>query len=192
VSEPTSSDRAWAAAHRRLTSIARAGSWVCGALLLGVSIIVLAEVLGRNFFGARWHGAEELAGYVFAITVAWGFAYCLVDRNHIRLDFVYQSMSRAWQRAWDIVSLAALFVFAAFLAWKAWGTLHESWVFDSVSTKNLQVPLWIPQGLWALSFGFFALSALFLLVYAIRLALRRRLDELRAVAGIPNAAQHDG
>jgi TRAP-type C4-dicarboxylate transport system permease small subunit len=182
----------WARAHRALARIALGGSWVCGALLLAVSFLVLFEVLGRNYFDLRWAGAEEIAGYVFAISIAWGFALCLFERNHIRLDFLYTRMRATTRRIWDVLSLFSFTAFGGFLAWKAWLTWEESWSFESTSTTSLHVPLAIPQALWALGLTFFALASGFLAIHALVLIARRRIAAVDRIAGIPNSAPPNG
>ncbi|UCE32027.1 MAG: TRAP transporter small permease [Burkholderiales bacterium] len=178
-------DRLLAPLHR----FAQISAWICGGLLTAVSVLVVIEVIGRNFFGLRQHGSDELAGYAFAITVAWGFGYCVLERSHIRLDFVYRRLPWFGQALADAASVLSLLVLAAFLAWKAWLTFLESWEFDSTSTTILQISLWKPQLMWSLGMSFFALCCAAVAVVLLVRATQRRRSGMRRIAGIPGVGE---
>jgi TRAP-type C4-dicarboxylate transport system permease small subunit len=117
--------------------------------------------------------------------VAFGFAHTLAVRRHTRID-LFLSRLPAWPKAAAHV-LAALAIAGldGFLAWRGSAELSESIEFMSVSTSPLQVPLWIPQGVWVAGLSLFALVAVLLALHAAFLLARGRVREVNAWYGPP-------
>lgn len=176
--------------HRTLHRLSRWGVWLSGSAILLSTFLILAEIVLRNFNASIYVGAGEVAGYVFAIAVAWGFSYCLFERAHVRIDVGYRFLGPRWRLALDFVSLVVLLAFAIVLAERAWTTMAESRLFGSVSITPLQTPLWLPQLLWACGFVFFAANIAFLIVRILVLALSARLDEAARI--YPATAESEG
>ena len=71
--------------------LARGCSWLAvaaGWTLLALAILVTFETIVRKFFGFSIQGADEIGGYVLAISSSIGFCYALVMRAHIRIDLL--------------------------------------------------------------------------------------------------------
>jgi len=167
-----------------LYRLSRLSVWVCGTGFLLSACFVFVEVVLRNVT-TSYIGSDEIAGYVFAVAVAWGFSFCLYERAHVRIDVAYQSLARRL-RAWlDLLSLVALLLFSSLIALRAWRTYQESWDFQAVSITPLQTPMWIPQLVWAVGLVFFAFNCAFLAIYVLTLLLRGQTVRANAVAGIP-------
>ena len=60
-----------------------------GVILVLAACLVVFEVIARKFFSFTITGVEELSGYAYAISMAWGFSFTLFQRGHIRVDVVY-------------------------------------------------------------------------------------------------------
>ncbi|MEZ5649047.1 MAG: TRAP transporter small permease [Burkholderiaceae bacterium] len=170
-----------------LHRVSRLCAGFMGAGYLIVALFTTADVLMRKWFNSPLIGVEEIAGYVFAVSTVWGFAYCLFERVHVRIDAAYQLLPVA-ARAWlDVLALLALLSFVAMLSWRAWGTLAETLAYDSTSLTSLQTPMWIPQSLWVGGFLFLLISNVVLLLAAVAALLRGRYDQVQQLAGIPSA-----
>src|SRR5204863_6310911 len=94
-------------AHR----VSHAGGLFGGALLLLAAALVSVDVVIRKWFLVTLGGADELAGYALAISSAWGLAYALVNRVHIRIDSLYVILPVRVCAVLDIASVLALAVF---------------------------------------------------------------------------------
>jgi TRAP-type C4-dicarboxylate transport system permease small subunit len=172
-----------------LKRMSRWSVWVGGAAFTLVSIMVLLEVIGREFFGLRSAGSGEIAGYVFAVVTAWGFSYALFERAHIRIDVAYQKFGDRLRGIMDMVGLFCIFLFSVVLSQKALDTVIESVEYGAVSTTSLQVSLWVPQLLWAIGMIYFSISVLGMFLYVLVLKLYGQRQLARQVAGIPSSIE---
>lgn len=159
---------------------ARAG----GAVIALCVLLVAAEVALRNLFNLAVLHSFELSVYGFAAAVAFGFAYTLTERAHIRIDVLYARLPLAARALADVAAMIAMTGLAAVMAWRAWDVVAASARLGAVSNTTLQLPLVIPQGLWACGLSWFALVALLLAAQTLCYLLTGRLDELHGFAGV--------
>jgi TRAP-type C4-dicarboxylate transport system permease small subunit len=142
--------------------------WAGGALLLAAALTVSVDVIARKLFTVSLGGADELSGYAFAIGSAWAFPFALLRRANVRVDALYQHLPARLCALLDILALAALGVFAVFLARYAWDVMATSWSLASRSNSALKVPLWIPQALWVAGLLLFLATLALMLARALR------------------------
>ena len=65
------------------TFASRIAVWLGGAMLLFAALLTTAEVFLRKFFSFSFGGADEISGYMFAISTT--FAYAYTSLKHIDL-----------------------------------------------------------------------------------------------------------
>ncbi len=170
---------------RQLTPVTRLFTLLCGWWLLGYSLLVCADLVARRYFGVSLQGTDEIGGYTLAGLCAFGFAHTLLVRRHTRID-LFLSRMPAWPRAFaHVLAAIAIAAFAGFVATRGWAEVADSIDFMSVSTSPLQVPLWIPQGVWFAGLALFGLMATLLALHATTLLLRGRVREVNAWYGPP-------
>lgn len=133
-----------------------AGGYAC----LGLSFLIVIEILARKVFNHSLQGVDEIGGYVVAITGTFGMALATVTRTHTRIDVLLLRLPRHAQAWLNLLAFVALGIGAAFMAWMGWRTLADSLAFGAVSSTPLQVPLWVPQSLWVGGLCLFAIAAL--------------------------------
>lgn len=157
---------------RKLARLARFAAIGSGLLLLGAAGLMTVEILSRRLFHFGLIGVDELAGYAFAIAMAWGFAQALFMRAHIRVDLVYLQLPAGVQRFLDVVALGAFTGIIGILVTHAWGTLAESLRLGARASTPLATPLWIPQALWLAGLIFFLICLAGLLFDLVRALAR--------------------
>ncbi len=172
---------------RKLARLARFAAIGSGLLLLGSAGLMTAEILVRRLFHHSLVGVDELAGYAFAIAMAWGFAQALFMRAHIRVDLVYLRLPVRVQRLLDVLALAAFAGIIGIVVFHAWGTLAESLRLGARASTPLATPLWIPQALWLAGLIFFLICLIALLFDLVR-ALVRGEKALAAELGASESA----
>ena len=151
----------------------RAMAWVAGGLLLVAVAMVVAEIVLR-LMGSGLASAHELSGYILAVVSAWGFAYALVERAHVRIDVVYLNCRTPLRAAMDALALVTVAAVAAVIVWQAIGVVDTSIARGSRANTPLQTPLWIPQAIWFAGLVWFLITALVLtLRVAVALVARR-------------------
>jgi TRAP-type C4-dicarboxylate transport system permease small subunit len=167
--------------------ISRVGAVIGGAMLLIASILICIDITTRYLFTWTLGGADELSGYALAISSAWGFSAALLTRSHIRIDTVYVRVSARLRAALDLLSLATFIFFFSLITWYAWGVLKQSWVSDSHSLSEIQMPLIVPQGLWVMGLAFFVLVSLLQFARAVRALVQGDMNGLFAMIGSKSA-----
>lgn len=160
-----------------------------GVLLLLASVVVGIDVVLRKWFLVTLGGADELAGYALAISSAWGLAYALVKRVHIRIDSLYVLLPARVCAVLDIASVLAFLVFFGVVSWHAFFVLEQSALSGSRSLSPLGTPLVIPQALWVAGLVEFAAIALLLLVRGTIFLVVGDVERVRRLLGSRSAVE---
>jgi TRAP-type mannitol/chloroaromatic compound transport system permease small subunit len=97
-------------------------------LSLFMVVVTFLVVVLRYAFDLGWIGMQESVTYMHATLFMLGAAYTLRRNGHVRVDIVYQRMSRRG-RAWvDLLgTLLLLTPVCVFIAWVGWEYVAESW-----------------------------------------------------------------
>ncbi len=155
-----------------------------GTVILLSALLVTADVAARNLgLGLRLH-AFELTNYTFASAVAFGFAFALTERSHIRIDLLYRCLPVRARAVLDATALASLTGLGAGMAWHGWGVVAASLRLGARPNSTLDIPLAAPQALWAAGLTWFALIAALLTASAVAGLARGRVAEVHAVSGV--------
>ncbi|MEM9628750.1 MAG: TRAP transporter small permease [Pseudomonadota bacterium] len=147
-----------------------------GYACLGLSFLIVFEILARKLLNFSVQGVDEIGGYVVAITGTFGMALAASMRAHTRIDVLLNRLPVRLQAGLNILAYVCLALSAAFMAYMAWTTLSESLLFKSRASTPLQTPLWLPQGLWLAGLVLFALTAIAMAARAL-IRLRTGLDD---------------
>lgn len=154
-----------------------------GWWLIAFSLASCFEMVSRKLFAFSLQGVDEIGGYTLAVTSAIGFSYTLITRGHTRVDFLLSRLPAGLRSFLNWFAMASLSAMALFGMYRASNVLSETIEFQSTATTPLQTPLWIPQGIWFVGYGLFALISLYLAVHATLLLLRGRRRELDLAYG---------
>jgi len=173
----------------RARLIARGAARGGGALLLAGAVIVSIDVLARKFLNLSLGGADELAGYAFAIGTAWSFAFVVLERGNVRVDALYIHLPATLAAALDLLALLALLAFISVVARYGWDLMAGSFDRGARSNSALAVPLWIPQALWWLGYAIFTLIVMLLIVRVAHALWRRDFTAVARLAGARSTAE---
>ncbi|KAA2235531.1 TRAP transporter small permease subunit [Salinarimonas soli] len=143
---------------------------IAGLMILASAMLISYDVLVRKFLLITVGGADELAGYAFAVGTSWAFAFTLLRRANVRVDALYSRLPSRACAFLDLLGLVCLLVFVGYLAWRAALVLQDSILFSTRATTPLATPLWIPQSLWVAGFSLF-LFAIVPLIFIVAQAL---------------------
>lgn len=140
--------------------------WIGGGALLLSAFVVSGDVLLRKFAGITMAGADEIAGYVFAVATSWAFAVTLREKSNIRIDILYNLAPTTGRLVLDVLSFLAIGFLIAFMLRSAMLITLDSYNLGTISVTPLQTPLAIPQIIWL---GGFVIAMLMWLALALRL-----------------------
>lgn len=167
-----------------IDTAAQYGARLGGAMILASAVLVSLEVVVRNLgINIRLH-SFELTNYGFAVAVAFAFAYAVTQRAHIRIDVLYHLMPIGLRAILDLLALVLLAILSSGMAFYAWKVVAHSARLGARPNSTLDIPLSLPQGLWALGLTWFALVSSILTLRAVTQILRGRLATLHAEAGV--------
>lgn len=162
--------------------IVQVGGWS----LLGAACLVTYDVITRKLLNISIAGADEISGYVFAISTACAYSYALLTRANIRIDFVYNKFPLPVQRILDLVSMALTAGLFAVICYFSYDLVADAITYQSRSITPLQTPLAIPQTIWFAALCFALFTALVLFALAFLSLLKGDLKHVGDLLGIPS------
>lgn len=140
------------------------------ASLVGLTLLITANVLMRYLFSAPITWADEFAAYCLLGIVFFGLAYALQDNTHIKIDFLVTMLPKKLQR---ILTMAAHLVgvfFATLLVLGAFSRVKSFWKLNTQSMGEFEFSLYLPASILILGTGMFFLV---MLVKTLRLIFGR-------------------
>lgn len=146
-------------AARALDRLYLGASALAAACLVGIALLVLAQIVGR-WFGVVVPSAEDFAGYLLAAATFLALAPTLKAGGHVRVDLLWTRLPSRGRAAVESCVLLLGLLFAVWAAWHAGAMVVESWRFGEVASGHVPVPLWIPQAPMAIGLAVFALALL--------------------------------
>lgn len=166
--------------RRIVDTLGRVMGYAAGWGFIVTSFFMTFDIIARRFFGFSSQATTEITSYALAFGIAWGLAHTLSLRAHVRIDVLVMRFPlrvRVWLH---LASLAALSVFAAFIAKSAYDLVAESLLFGATDISVIRTPLAIPQGLWAFGLCVFFLLIVLMLVENVLLAIAGRYETVEA------------
>lgn len=157
--------------------------WIGGALLIFAAIMTTIDVLVRKIFNWSFGGADEIAGYIFAISTALAFAFATLHRTHVRIDALYLQLPKILRPFIDILGFLLLGGFLAIVTERAFAVWLNSYESDSVSITPLVTPLAIPQGFWLIGLVFFMIVFTLILLRLIVALFQRDWTRIAHLVG---------
>jgi TRAP-type C4-dicarboxylate transport system permease small subunit len=152
-------------------------------MLIASAIYVSADLIARKVLNQSLVGANEISGYVLAVSTAWAFSYALLKRSHIRIDVFYQYLPRRWRAAIDVAAVAALAGFAAIFVWYANRYFLQVWERGTRSITSLALPLWIPMLAWYAGWIVFLIVSVYVTLVSARAYVRGEIAAVRSRVG---------
>ena len=155
---------------------------ICSALfgyaLLGLSLMVVVDIVSRKLLGFSLQGTDELGGYVLAIGSTLAFSVALIGQGHIRVDILRGVLPRTARAVLDWLSAVLMAALAALLTWVSYLMLSDSISYGSIAPTPWGTPLAMPQGAWFIGMVMLLLVALWLALCASILFFSGRHERL--------------
>jgi TRAP-type C4-dicarboxylate transport system permease small subunit len=158
---------------QRVTKLSQVAVWIGGALLIFAALMTTVDVILRKLFSWSFGGADEIAGYMFAISTALAMSYALLQRTHVRIDAFYTILPPRVRTVLDIIAFLMLASFLGLITERAYAVFIGSYESSSVSITPLVTPLAIPQAFWFAGFVFVML-VIVLIAFRIVVAVFQR------------------
>ncbi len=130
--------------RRLLNFLYDACAWLAALCMIGVLVMVLLSILGRQVPLPRArHGCLRrlLHGRLGLLALA----HTLKKGEHIRVTLLLSHLHGSARRGLEIWALTAAVLIAGLFAWFSVRLAWQSHAFNDISTGNDATPLWIPQ-----------------------------------------------
>lgn len=163
---------------RWLDRTASAALSLSGWTYLAITALICFDIVVRRLLGFSTGSTTELSGYLMAMGMAWGLAGSLYERAHVRIDVLVQKLPlpvRAWLH---VASLLVLAVVVGFFTWGAVSLAHDSYSLGATDLSSFQMPLAVPQALWAAGIALLLLACIALLARSARSLASRSYDDV--------------
>ena len=130
--------------RRFLDFLYDAAAWAAALCMIGVLVMVLTSILGRQF---HFHlpGTDAYAGYAMAAAGFLALAHTLKRGEHIRVTLIIGRLTGGTRRVLEMWSLSVAVLLSGLFAFYACRLVWQSHAFNDMSTSNDATPLWIPQ-----------------------------------------------
>ena len=130
--------------RKLLDALYLGSAWLAALFMIGVLIMVLLSILGRQF---QFYvpGTDAYAGYAMAGAGFLAMAHTLKNGEHIRVTLLIGKLGGAARKGLELWSLSAAVLLSGLLAVYAWRLVWQSHLYHDVSTSADATPLWIPQ-----------------------------------------------
>lgn len=150
-----------------------------GYLCIALSVFISIEVIMRKLFSASLQGADELGGYVLAVTSVIAFGVALIGNSHIRIDLMHYKFPAKMQALLNWMANLSIMLLAILLAYASIGVLRETLSYGSTAPTPWATPLKYPQFFWSIGLVLFCLLAGYYLSIATWLLVTGRWNDLR-------------
>lgn len=168
--------RGLASFSRRLSGVANAlstaGAVLAGVVFVGMSLLVVVDVVLRNAIGQSTLIASEYSGYALAAMTYLSLAFTFREGAHIRISFIHDRLPPAIRRAAEVLlaMFASVVVFIGVLS--VWEMVTTSFERGTIAYTVARTPLWIPQGFVLIGL---VLLLVQLIAYALSVAIGGRI-----------------
>lgn len=97
--------------------ITRVLLWIAGAGLVGMLLLIVADVIGIKIFSSPVPGGIELVAFFAVIAIAFAVAETQVMKGHVAVDFIVEKFPRRLKLIVDIVTMLFSVGLFAIMAW---------------------------------------------------------------------------
>ncbi len=158
-------------ARKLLGMVDSVNTWVaraCSYIVLIMAFTISYEVVCRYFLAAPTDWAGELNQYLLCAMSMLGGAYCLIQDQHVRVDFIYRRCSLRQRAILEFCTWWMAALFCVILVWWGGELALDALLKDKRSSGLMEMPLFPSQVM-------IPLGALLLLVQIIARMFRNAL-----------------
>ena len=114
-------------------------NYIAAAFLAVMMVLTGVDVLGRYLFNKPVPGSYEMTEFMMPVVIAFGLAYCALEKGHVRVELVTSRLPKRTQAVMNtIVTLVFLGLFIL-VTWQTW--LRAKGMID---VGQLSLTLYIP------------------------------------------------
>lgn len=124
-----------------LEVLGRLSKWIGATALFVVMAIIFVSVIARYVFGYVIPDSYDLPRMFLGILIFWGIALAVAEGTMIKVDFLYEHLSKGGRHLLDIISAAVVFGVISLIGWRAGSAVVDAFG-NGVSTSDMRLKLW--------------------------------------------------
>ena len=140
---------------------------VMGILLIGMALILMAQILMRVFAQSSLAWAEEVARYFYVWSVFLSISCTIRMRNILRVDFLIQIMPKGLRRAFEVLLDIANMILYGYLAWCS-VTVVQNVQASAQTSPALKIPMYLVYAIVPVGFALASLRSIQKIYFDVR------------------------
>jgi TRAP-type C4-dicarboxylate transport system permease small subunit len=125
--------------------IERISLWLSAACMIGMVLLILAEIVLRGVFNSTTEHSDELVGYLLVGLTFLSLALCQSRGAFHRVELVQMRLGRRGQAVSALVFDVLSFGYVALTGWYFLQFVMSSYRREAMASTALSTPLWIPE-----------------------------------------------
>lgn len=143
--------------RRFLDGLYRLSEFWAGLLVVFIFLIILAQIVGRQF-GVAIPSANELSGFAMAGAVFLALAPTLRAGAHIRVGVLVRRLQGRARRGLELGVGGFSLLASSYATLQLWRLVLDSYGYGDLAPGLLPLPIWIPQSLLAVGITIFTVA----------------------------------
>lgn len=130
--------------------IERASLWTSTVCMIGMVVLILAEILLRGVFNSTTEHSDELVGYLLVGVSFLSLALCQSRGAFHRVEMVQMRLGPRGKAISNLVFDILSFAYVALTNWYFVQFVMSSYRREAMASTVLATPLWIPESVMIL------------------------------------------
>jgi len=135
---------------RPFNLLERASLWTSAICMVGMVLLILAEVVLRGVFNSTTEHSDELVGYLLVGLSFLSLALCQSRGAFHRVEMVQMRLGPRGQALSALVFDLLSFAYIALTGWYFLQFVMSSYRREAMASTVLATPLWIPESVMIL------------------------------------------
>jgi TRAP-type C4-dicarboxylate transport system permease small subunit len=133
------------AESRPLDWLERVSLWTSAICMVGMTVLMLAEIVLRGVFNSTTEHSDELVGYLLVGVSFLSLALCQTHGAFHRVEMVQMRLGPRGQLVSSLVFNLLSFAYIAITDWYFVQFVMSSYRREAMASTTLATPLWIPE-----------------------------------------------
>ncbi len=112
---------------------------IAGWGVVATMVLVIVNIVLRSIFNTPIQGVYEVVGFIIAVVIAFGLAWCALQKSHIAIEFIVEKLPQKVQRVISFVSGLLINILLLFISYRV---MHHG--FKVISTGEVSATSQIP------------------------------------------------
>jgi TRAP-type C4-dicarboxylate transport system permease small subunit len=125
--------------------IERVSLWTSAVCMIGMVVLILAEIVLRSVFNSTTEHSDELVGYLLVGISFLSLALCQSRGAFHRVEMVQMRLGARGQAVSALIFDLLSFAYVALTGWYFLQFVMSSYRREAVASTALGTPLWLPE-----------------------------------------------